>query len=104
VIIMISDGMGYNHREAASLYASGSSDSQIYASFPVQLAMSTFALGGGYDSAQAWSAFEWQKQGATDSAAAATAMASGHKTSRGSIGMVPEEDGACSVFYAGDPA
>lgn len=94
VIIMISDGMGYNHREGASLYASGRSDGQVYIDFPVRLAMSTFALEGSYDSEQAWASFDAVKQGATDSAAAATAMASGHKTKRGNIGMVPKGDGS----------
>lgn len=93
VIIMISDGMGYNHSEAASLYASGRKNSQVYADFPVRLAMSTYALDGSYVSEQTWSSFESVTQGATDSAAAATAMASGQKTHRGTIGMVPGEDG-----------
>ena len=94
VIIMISDGMGYNHNEAASLYASGRPNSQAYAGFPVQLAMSTFPLGGSYDSEKAWASFAKVKSGETDSAASATAMACGHKTLHGVIGMVPAEDGS----------
>lgn len=93
VIIMISDGMGYNHSEAASLYASGRKHSQVYAGFPVQLAMSTYATPGNYNVALIWSRFTEAQQGATDSAAAATAMASGYKTYRGAIGMVPGKDG-----------
>lgn len=94
VIVMISDGMGYNHSEAASLYASGRTNSQVYADFPVQLAMSTYADPGNYNGALIWTRFTEALQGATDSAAAATAMASGHKTSRGAIGMVPGKDGS----------
>lgn len=94
IIIMISDGMGYNHTEAASLYASGRTNSQVYTKFPVQLAMSTYALESNYASEKAWTSFGWVNQGATDSAAAATAMASGHKTYRGAIGMVPGKDGS----------
>lgn len=93
VILMISDGMGYYHSEAASLYASGRRNSQVYAGFPVRLAMSTYAVEGGYDSEQGWASFAEVKSGATDSAAAATAMASGHKTRRRIIGMVPHENG-----------
>ncbi len=93
IIIMISDGMGYNHSEAASLYASGHKDSQVYSGFPVRLAMSTHAITGGYDGELIWNRFPEALKGATDSAAAATAMASGQKTSRGTIGMVPEKDG-----------
>ena len=93
VIIMISDGMGYNHSEAASLYASGRKNSQVYADFPVRLAMRTHAAGDSYDGELIWSRFPEALKGATDSAAAATAMASGQKTYRGTIGMVPGEDG-----------
>lgn len=93
IIIMISDGMGFNHTEAASLYASGRTNSQVYTGFPVRLAMSTYALDGHYNTKKAWDSFGWVNQGATDSAAAATAMATGHKTDRGSIGMVPGKDG-----------
>ncbi|OEU60378.1 MAG: alkaline phosphatase [Desulfuromonadales bacterium C00003094] len=93
VIIMISDGMGYNHSEAASFYASGRKNSQAYTGFPVRLAMSTHAVTGGYDGELIWSRFPEALKGATDSAAAATAIASGQKTYRGTIGMVPGEDG-----------
>jgi alkaline phosphatase len=93
VIIMISDGMGYNHSEAASLYASGRTNSQVYAGFPVRLAMSTHPVTGNYDGELIWGNFPEAFEGATDSAAAATAMASGQKTYRGTIGMVPGEDG-----------
>lgn len=86
--------MGYNHSEAASLYASGRKNSQAYAGFPVRLAMSTYSSPGSYNGKVTWSSFAQVLQGATDSAAAATAMASGHKTYSGAIGMVPGTDGS----------
>ena len=36
IIVMISDGCGYNHVEAASLYQYGKRSAQIYESFPVK--------------------------------------------------------------------
>jgi alkaline phosphatase len=56
--------------------------------------MSTYANPGSYDGNLTWSRFAEALQGATDSAAAATAMASGYKTYRGAIGMVPDKDGS----------
>lgn len=94
VIIMISDGMGYNHSEAASLYARGRKNSQVYAIFPVRLAMCTHPITGSYNGKVIWGRFPEALKGATDSAAAATAMASGQKTYRGNIGMVPGKDGS----------
>ena len=54
IIVMIADGCGYNHVDAASLYQYGHSGAQIYEHFPVKLAMSTYPYGGGYDSTAAW--------------------------------------------------
>lgn len=41
VIIMIGDGAGYNHVEAASVYQYGRPGGQIYHQFPVRCGMST---------------------------------------------------------------
>ncbi|MBN1223783.1 MAG: alkaline phosphatase, partial [Candidatus Aminicenantes bacterium] len=41
IILMISDGCGYNCFEMASLYQHGRTGAQIYESFPVRLAVST---------------------------------------------------------------
>lgn len=87
IIVMISDGCGYNHLEAASLYRYGKSKSPVYEQFPVSLAMSTYLSGGQYDPNQAWQSFGYFKSGATDSAAAATAMSTGIKTYNGAIGV-----------------
>ncbi|MFQ3548504.1 MAG: alkaline phosphatase [Armatimonadota bacterium] len=86
-IIMIADGAGFNHFYAGSIYLSGSPESQVYDDFPVKLAMSTYPYGGEYDTNKIWTDFDAAKSGATDSAAAATAMACGVKTINGTIGM-----------------
>ena len=90
VIIMISDGCGFNHVDAASLFQYGKTGRQVYEKFPFRAALSTYpANGRGYDPAQAWGDFAWVKSGATDSAAAGTALATGVKTNNGCIGVSP---------------
>ena len=109
VIVLIGDGMGYNEIAQASFYEHGvaykqvvtdsatgevveveGTPSQVYEQFPVQVDMQTFADGGSYDPQQAWTDFDYVKQGATDSAAAGTAMATGVKTYNGAIGVDPD--------------
>ncbi len=88
VILMISDGCGYNHILCTDFYQNGKANSQVYADFPVLLAMSTYPLDGmEYDSERAWSDLEWGKKKYTDSAAAATAIATGFKTLNRYIGV-----------------
>ncbi|MBN2311619.1 MAG: alkaline phosphatase [Candidatus Hydrogenedentes bacterium] len=87
VILMISDGCGFNHVLAADYYQHGAPDSQVYEQGFVSLAMSTYADGGSYSPEAIWGSFEECKAGATDSAAAATAMATGSKTYKGAIGL-----------------
>jgi alkaline phosphatase len=87
IIIMIADGSGYNHKAAASLYQYGRETSWLYKQFPVKIGMSTYAHGGSYDTTRAWSDFYYVSSGATDSAAAATAMSTGNKTCSSAIGM-----------------
>jgi len=87
IIVMISDGCGYNHIDAASLYQHGRTGAQIYEHFPVILGMSTYPCDGEYDPAAAWQDFDDVRKGATDSAAAATAMSTGVKTCDGAIGV-----------------
>jgi alkaline phosphatase len=81
VILMISDGCGYNQIAAADYYQYGREGQQVYEQFPVSIAMSTFsASGNGYAAQQAWSEFDYIKARPTDSASAGTAMATGVKT------------------------
>lgn len=88
IILLISDGCGFNQVEAARIYAHGQSDRLVFQNFPVRLAMSTYpATGHGYDTLQAWQSFDYLLQKVTDSAASATALASGVKTRNGAIGV-----------------
>lgn len=87
IIVLISDGCGYNHVDAASLYQYGRTGAQTYERFPVKLGMSTYMVPGSYDPLMAWADFDYVKSGATDSAAAATAMSTGEKTYSGAIGV-----------------
>lgn len=93
VILMISDGCGYNQILAADLYQYGAAGTQAYEKFPTICAMSTYPGSmshtplsadakptGSYDPARAWSEWEYVKNGYTDSAAAGTAMSTGVKT------------------------
>jgi alkaline phosphatase len=110
VILLIGDGMGYNHIDAASLYEHGTTyaqvavdpqagtiehlpgtASQVFQHFPVQVGMSTHSANGRaeYDPAKAWADFDWISEGATDSAAASTALATGVKTDNGVLGIDP---------------
>jgi alkaline phosphatase len=108
VIIMIADGGGFNHYKSSDYYNCGRSPCQPYedlpagaaslssialvkgeaqAGFPVRLAMSTYPYGGSYDANLAWRSFDYVDKGATDSAAAATAMATGIKTHNKTLGL-----------------
>jgi len=91
VIILISDGWGYNQIDATSYYQYGQSGMQVYERFPVQLGMSTYMSEGEYSPSSAWNDFDYVKSGETDSAAAATAMSTGVKTYEGAIGVGPDK-------------
>ena len=93
VIVMISDGWGYNHVAATDYYTG---KKQEYEKFPVRLAMSTYEYEDvssakkllGYDPVLYWKDFGYSVEPlATDSASAATAMSSGVKTKNGAIGV-----------------
>ncbi|KJS17248.1 MAG: alkaline phosphatase [Peptococcaceae bacterium BRH_c4b] len=86
IIVMISDGCGYNQIDAANLYRYGKTGVQPYEHFPVKYGMSTYSVGS-YNPQQAWGSFDYVKEGATDSAAAATAMSTGFKTYDAAIGV-----------------
>ncbi len=75
IILFIGDGMGAEHREAGRWSAVGQSG---------QLAMDTLSVTGELQTASADFSI-------TDSAAAATAMATGVKTENGHIGVDPDE-------------
>jgi len=98
IILMIGDGMGENHIRAANLYHHGAYIAQAYEDFPVRLFVSTYPAkmadsdelkvwSTEYNSAAAWSDFDYVNDGATDSAPAGTAMATGKKTYYKAIGV-----------------
>ncbi|MDR2454499.1 MAG: alkaline phosphatase [Bifidobacteriaceae bacterium] len=110
IIVLISDGAGYNHFDIANLYETGTARNQVtvdpalgtvervggpavqvYDSYPVQVGQSHYSNNGRayYDTNLAWGAFPWVYDGATDSAAAATALATGVKTNNGVLGHTP---------------
>lgn len=111
IIVLISDGAGYNQFDAARLFETGQSyqqvavdpatgavehvpgtASEVYDSYPVQIGQAHFSANGrgAYTTEQAWGDFGWVAEGATDSAAAATALGTGVKTNNGTIGLDPE--------------
>lgn len=59
----------------------------VYEEFPVQLGVATYSEGGSYDPEDAWGDFDWVLQNPTDSAAAATALATGVRTHNNVIGL-----------------
>jgi len=78
VVLMIGDGMGPEQVKAAGLYANGEAGTLPFEKYFVGT-MRTCSLDHGGD-----------KKGATDSAAAATAMATGQKTNNGVISQTPD--------------
>ena len=120
VFVMISDGASFGAWDAADLYRTGHTTASTYfgSEFKKYL-MTTFPLNlsktptgdntpqVSYDPAKAWDStyiggshyfkgYEYLKKSATDSAAAATAMATGQKTYNNAInwGNVPKDVGA----------
>lgn len=104
VIYMIADGWGYNHVKAANHFYLGKEKGQVYESFPMAIAVSTYPAmtskpweeetkwGVGYNPDAAWADFEYHKNRPTDSAASGTAMAAGVKTYNGAIGVDLEKN------------
>jgi alkaline phosphatase len=87
IILIIADGAGFNHINAFDYYRGGKKGSQSFEKFPVKLAVTTYSTGGSYEPKKAAKDFDYVKFGATDSAAATTSLATGIKTSNGSIGV-----------------
>lgn len=88
VILFISDGCGFNHVNAASLYQFGKKGEQIYENFPVKLAMSTYCVNGlEYNPDSAWTNFNWVRKKPTDSAGSGSSIATGEKTYKGVLSV-----------------
>ncbi len=105
IIIMIAGGAGYNHIKAVEYYMG--MKAQVYQQFPVHLAMAHCpAKAGdyepnkpesnnyatGYNTVLAWKDTSYLKRDYTESAAAATAMATGFKTYNNAVGMSVDHD------------
>ncbi|WP_016701332.1 alkaline phosphatase [Actinoalloteichus spitiensis] len=118
IILLISDGGGYSHFDLPSLYEQGQSygqasvdpatgavehvpgtPSQVYESYPVQVGQSHHSASGRaeYVPEEAWGSFDWVASGATDSAAAGTALGTGVKTNNGILGYTPDGDRLLTV-------
>ena len=92
IILLIGDGMGANHTQAANLYTGSTPSYQSWNNYWV----TTYSNNGSYNPTQAWSSFSYVKNSATDSAAAATAMYSGIKTYNASINV--SDDGLARLY------
>ncbi len=94
VIVMIVDGGGFNQFLVADYYEHGETGRQPYQQGFTSLAMSTYSANAKapYDPEEAWTSFKYFNKDATDSAAAATAMATGTKTLNGVLGLDPDKN------------
>ncbi len=104
VILMISDGAGFNHFYTQSYYSEGTKLPKALSSLPVQLAVSTYPVDSEYDPEKAWADSVWIRERHTDSAAAATAMATGNKTQKGILGMSPDKKPLLNITEAAKAA
>jgi alkaline phosphatase len=92
VMLFIADGWGFNQIVVTDDWNSANA---VYETFPVHLAMSTWSLStqqkdsAGYDPARASTDWNYVLQKPTDSAASATAMATGVKARNGALNVDP---------------
>lgn len=86
IILMISDGCGFNQLNATSFYQYDKLGNQIYENFPIKYSVSTYSSSGSYLPNKS-TEIKYLLTNPTDSAAAATAMATGNKTYNTSIGF-----------------
>lgn len=98
VIVMIGDGMGFNHLALAEMHDCGKPGCRTILDGFDRLAMSTYPEGGAYDPQKAWNDPEYVFSGSTDSAAAGTALATGRKTRNGALGVLPDGTPVENVF------
>ncbi|MFW5682825.1 MAG: alkaline phosphatase [Phycisphaeraceae bacterium] len=91
VILMVSDGIGFNGWEAAKYYQGGlpydNDDFHFYGMTNYNANGIDPETGLGYDPAKYWGDFEYQHKNATDSAAAGTSLNTGIKTYSGAISV-----------------
>jgi alkaline phosphatase len=98
IIFLIGDGMGYNHVDATSAFLHGEFGKLVFegdewlkvaqATYPaVMQNKPELIYAAGYNPRAAWSDTAYLKRDYTDSGAAGTALSTGYKTYRGSIGL-----------------
>ena len=105
VIIIIGDGAGFNQLQAGSYYVHGEENALTAQKFPVTLAAATYpATGHGYNPDQVVANFEYLKEKYTDSAASGTALATGHKTYNGAIGVDTLKNPLTNIFEMAEAA
>jgi len=94
IIMLISDGWGYQQIKATNLYQYGELDQQAYEQREwLKYGMSTFsAEGDGYDTDEVDQDKTYVKKKPTDSAASGTALSTGKKTYDGAINISMEGD------------
>jgi alkaline phosphatase len=82
IILLIADGGGFNQFTATSYYQYGALGHQVYDGPGwVKFGCTTYNSSGSYSPSSMWSVWSWQyNSGATDSAAAATAINTGVKS------------------------
>ncbi|RPI00154.1 MAG: alkaline phosphatase [Calditrichaeota bacterium] len=105
VILIIGDGTGFNQLQAGSLFLHGKENALRMFEFPVQMAVSTYSSEGqGYDPQKVQADFDYLKQKPTDSAAAATALATGVKTYNSAIGVDVNKKSVVNYFELAEKA
>lgn len=113
IIVMIGDGMGFNHLYTGMYYQYGNKLSPTLEKFDVKIAQSTYPAksggypsnlknsSGGYNPELAWESLAYLKEHFTDSGASATALSTGVKVYNNSIGM---EEGGKRLVHSSDIA
>lgn len=99
IILMIADGCGFPHLQAGALWRDGADAFPELAGLPVQLAVATFAAGGGYDGNAYWAQGP-AGQPATDSAAAITALTTGRRTRNGRLAVTADGEPLRTIVEA----
>lgn len=93
VILMVADGAGVATYQAAADFQTGSPTGVAYMQAPWKFfTCSTYSIAGEYEPEEMWTNFKKHKGGATDSAAAATAINTGVKTDNGTIGLDDDQE------------
>lgn len=111
IILLVSDGMGYNHVLATNYYEHGEAEAQVYEQPGwLRLGLATYSAAlidgvdttylNGYAPRTAWEDAGYLPTDYTDSGAAATALSTGEKVFSGSIGIGMEGDTLTHISQA----